>query len=190
MKCKINKQKRENIMYKDRIDHKTIVTDPVSGREVYVGEDFEDSGKTLEEYYDYHTMNFIRTRASIDELLKFANEVRVAGDGEIIDELLMSTPQDSSECLIANALNFSSSINEDYGPWGMYDIDESLIGKISSALGLSIVTETDHYNESENWLGVELPTEIANVAQAFDTFVDVELEQYDAMRFDNQHNPF
>ena len=87
-------------------------------------------------------------------------------------------------------LNFNSSINEDYGPWGMYDIDESLIGKIANKLNLNIITVNDDAHEDEKWIGIELPENIANVAQAFDTFVDVELEQYDAMRFDNQHNPF
>jgi len=166
-----------------------IVVDPVSGREVYVDKEKFEVSNSLEIYFRsnqgcYQNLHAIRNRASINELLKFANEVRVAGKGEVIDELLMSTPQEAQACIIANALNFDSTVSDDYGTWGMMIHDKSVIHNICDDLGLDII-EDDY----DGVVGVELPENIALVAQAFDTWADVELEQFDVLRQDNESVP-
>jgi hypothetical protein len=181
-------------MSSTRIENcRKIVTDPVSGRKIYVNEaDFANCNSNIDSYFSAGgnkegltnvDLHLIRNRADIDKLLKFANDVRQAGGGEIIDELLMSNPQDSSACLIARALNFDSQVNDDYGPWAMHIDDPVLVFDITESLDLNVVWDDPDYEHTA--VGVELPEDIAYVAQAFDTYVDVELEKYDAERSSN-----
>jgi hypothetical protein len=173
-----------------------IVTDPVSDREVYVNKELYDKAdQNIDIYFSRHerdlnanTLTFIRERASIDELLDFANEVRVAGGGEVINELLMSEPTQPNNCLIANALNFDCEVSDNLGDWAMIT-DSEIVEKISSATGLNIIGWSEDYEAYEEEIGVELPKHIEYVARAFDTYVDVELEQYDILRQDNESNP-
>lgn len=174
-----------------------IVTDSLSGREIYVyEEDFRECEGDIDEYFrlfdDPMNLTFIRERATVDELLKFANEVRIAGGGEVINELMLSEPQNSEGCLIATALNFSSTVNDDYGTWAMHPEDTSLVSVICDELGLDSVAEGRNYDTGEpigEGVGVELPKDISFVAMAFDTYRDVELEQYDSLRNNNVSNP-
>lgn len=55
--------------------------------------------------------------ADNEELLNFANQVREAGGAGILDALIPSYPQESEACLIAKALNFDCSINDDLELW-------------------------------------------------------------------------
>lgn len=174
-----------------------IVTDSLSGREIYVyEEDFRECEGDIDEYFrlfdDPMNLTFIRERATVDELLKFANEVRIAGGGEVINELMLSEPQNSEGCLIATALNFSSTVNDDYGTWAMHPEDSGLVSTICSELDLNPVLEGRDYETGERTgdeVGIELPKDISFVAMAFDTYRDVELEQYDSLRNNNVSNP-
>lgn len=194
-----------------------IVTDPVSGREIYVNEEFwnelikEYPDKTFEEIFDMYfgdygfdwpdygfnwpasgeeLLDFIRGRASIDELLDFANEIRKAGGGELIDELLLSKPKDSNNCLIANALNFDCEVEScDDDNWAMFT-DSDLSITIADKVGLKKCFRQDEiwdeeygeFIEKEICAGVILPDNIKKVALAFDTQIDVELEEYSVFR--------
>jgi hypothetical protein len=168
-----------------------VVLDVKSGREVYVYEsDWEKCDNDIDYYFRVYdepeNLAHIRERAEIDEVIEFANKLREAGGGEVINELMLSKPQDSDSCLIANALNFSSFVNDDYGVWAMHPQDSFITEKICDSTGLPKVFGGDYDNEL---VGVELPHKIALVAMAFDTYRDVELEKYDALRQDNTTNP-
>lgn len=99
-------------------------------------------------------------RASLQELLDFANKVRAAGGGNLLDALMPATPLDPQKCLIAKNLNFNcevknasiscilggaideevvrewlkSNTNDDY--WGMFIDDKETRDKIADALNL------------------------------------------------------
>lgn len=168
-----------------------IVLDEESGREIYVKKEFYDYyDGDLEKYFRYHNslgmdaLNAIRERASIEELLEFANMVRSGGGGEVIDDLLMSTPQDSSECLIANALNFDCKVNSEHGgAWSMQSGDEDFNNKLADIIGHGTVSYDQDYEDEV--VGAILPDKIWKVAVAFDSYADVELEKYDVLRVDN-----
>jgi hypothetical protein len=49
-------------------------------------------------------------RASLQELLDFANKVRAAGGGNPLDALMPATPLDTQKCLIAKNLNFNCEV--------------------------------------------------------------------------------
>lgn len=177
-----------------------IVTDPVSNRELYVHEDSfnealefcdGDVEKAINHYFTIHAISSnlasIRNRVEIDELIEFANKVRKTGEAEIIDDLLLSTPQDSNGCLIAKTLNFGGCVSNDYGDWAMTEINEDLAVTIAEELGLDTVTEK--YFGGLETIGVYLPDNIADVAHAFDSYADVELEKYDSYRSNNTENP-
>jgi hypothetical protein len=53
-------------------------------------------------------------RADPEEILKFVNDVRKAGQADILHALLPSIPQDSEACLIARNLNFHCDISQNY----------------------------------------------------------------------------
>ncbi len=49
-------------------------------------------------------------RASFEELLEFANKVRVAGGGKVIEALMPAIPRNPHACLVAKNLNFNCKI--------------------------------------------------------------------------------
>jgi len=154
-----------------------IVTDEVSGRKLIVDEDYwTDYGENADEYFSRFNIRSnlyaIRNRASISEVIDFANKVRKAGGGNIIDSLMPSTPEQSDSCLIANALNFDCTIepNSD-DTWSMIIDDVDTGEKIAEKLGLD-------YNHHGDSIEIILPKKIGLVAKAFDTYMDYELETY------------
>lgn len=160
----------------------SIVIDEVSNRKIIVDNYlWEDSHHSIEEYFDkyvdgrYEALEAIRNRASIDSVIKFANAIRSAGGGNLIDSLMPSEPQNSNSCLIANALNFDCEVNGTNGMWHM-EVEDGYLGKeIATKLNL------DYHYDEECYAAVcqiNLPKEIGYVAEAFDSFVDYELEQY------------
>ena len=189
-----------------------VITDDVSGRKIYVDSDqwndaiVKEFGNvelngTIEKYFwEYESLNkleAIRGRASIDELIDFANQVRLAGNGEVIDKLLMSVPQDPENCVIANALNFDSEVSDNFGPWAMEPENNKLVEPICEAMGLEIVYRYSEDEIDEGFVpaddnyaaAIKLPKNIYQVAEAFDTRLDVELEQYSVIRNNNEDNP-
>lgn len=160
-----------------------IVTDEVSGRKLIVDEDYwTDYGENADEYFSrfniLSNLYAIRNRASISEVIDFANKVRKAGGGNIIDSLMPSTPEQSDSCLIANALNFDCSIEPQINDIWFMIVDDVIIGeKIAQELGLKyqVYDETGEFSSTVN---IVLPKEIGLVAKAFDTYMDYELETY------------
>lgn len=107
--------------------------------------------------------------ATEEELLAFANKLRKAGAAEPLDALMPSRPNDTKQCLIANACNFSCAV-EPYGamagdwylvfPWNM---PEAECRQIAEEVGCS-----RHHASNGNWHYIALPRRIANTAAAFD----------------------
>ena len=191
------------------------ITDGVSGREIiisYEEDDFTDiseytEDELIERFVEYSDLIAIRERASVDELLAFANKIReVGGSNNMLHELIPSYPTDSESCLIANALNFNSTI-EGGGQtfpsgrigWVMNIHDEVVANNIkNSNLGLDVSIQYDYdydeiYNdetgeyeevEVQTFLNatVYLPEEIGLCAAAFDSYHDAELEQFNAYK--------
>lgn len=125
----------------------------------------------------------IRPRASLDELLEFANKVRVAGGGEILEKLMPGVAANGAACLIARNLNFHSAVlpQSDGSYWGMYVTDEKIRNKIVQELNLEIIPNRTvwsdqidifhKYGDDESMIevyGIRLPDEIGKVAHAFD----------------------
>lgn len=116
-------------------------------------------------------------RASLEETLDFANQVRKAGGGRIIKKLIPSKPTASNGCLIANALNFSCEIRPNNGRWVMQLTGVTAIAtakKISDKLGLKYrgpktPSQPSPYDVAE----VVLPPRIAQVARDFDDAEDL-----------------
>lgn len=164
-----------------------IVIEPNSDREVYVNndefKDIEYGNDTVHTRLPDREIEAIANRASIKEIIEFANVVRLAGGGDIIDELLVSYPEDASSCLLANALNFNCCVQEVGGVWQMEVDSEELAENIANAIG----TSYNSGNGFDKEFSVELPYKIGLVAQAFDTYRDVELEKFnkfsDSRRF-------
>lgn len=120
--------------------------------------------------------------ASEQEVIDFANKVREAGGGDLIEALMPSYPSDPNTCLIANALNFECKINgwraanveaeeildRDILPykavdgflWSMSVETDDLAEKIAAALDLPYIDNGR----------VILPGEIASVATKFDDY--------------------
>lgn len=106
-------------------------------------------------------------RATEEELLEFANEVRKAGAAEPLDALIPSVRNQASACLIARALNFQSEVDhnvlengnfEDGSPRWHMRTNKEAAQKIHEQTGL----ELDARGR------VLLPKEIGNAADAFD----------------------
>lgn len=128
-------------------------------------------------------------RASLDEVLEFANTMRRAGGANVLEALLPSEPGNSQECLIANALNFGCKIkpevlspNVDQIDSWVVEIPDSpeLLERVSEATGMGIVdvpiVESIYHEDggdfSHEILGgysaLHLPTKLAMVASDFD----------------------
>lgn len=154
-----------------------ILVDENSGREIFLTEEeiaeINENGYSIE-YVIGSDYTAIAERASIKEIIEFANVVRKAGGGKVIGELMPSFPQDSDSCLIANALNFDCRVDEYYGKdWAMRVYEEELAIKIANAI------DSEYFFDSEaNNFAIILPYEIGMVAKAFDSYRDVELETY------------
>lgn len=112
--------------------------------------------------------------ASEQEVLNFANAVRQGGGGEVIQELFPGTPEEPKACLIANALNFSTKVEEITGYEAPVPKDEMIWGmvfpsrtrkaeaqKIADAVGCPV------RKEGSCW-AIVLPRLIGNTAHAFD----------------------
>lgn len=106
--------------------------------------------------------------ATEEEVLAFANEVREAGGGDLIDALMPSLAGSSKECLIANALNFECAVyprpglvheNGEFSRWVMGS-DNAI--EIAEKLDLDL----DPFNR------IKLPRLIGNAAHAFDEATD------------------
>lgn len=180
-------------------DNEIVITDDVSGRRIIVD---NDNWIASEEKIEYYFVNYvdggksalydIRNRASIEEVLEFANNVRKAGGGQLIDGLFPSIPQEPTYCLIANALNFDCEVNLSDGVWTM-DIDDNKLGaEIGQKMNLTyddgsyvdyVDDETgEEVIDYEGFCSIELPHEIGIVAGAFDSCVDYELEEFNQAR--------
>jgi len=194
--------------------NKYVVVDPVSSRKIIItttntikfdNMSAEDVEWHIEEYVEHDDLNAIRERASVDELLAFANDIRrVGGSNDMLHELIPSTPTDSSACLIANALNFQSQIQgSDYGDqvgenlWEMTIENEAVANAIEvSDLNLQVFhnynTDSEElYDDDGEFLdetevevyynsSIILPLPIGHAASAFDSFCDYELEKFNA----------
>lgn len=113
------------------------------------------------------------------ELLAFCNKVREAGQADVLDALLPSVPGNENACLIANALNFRSTVlpvgmSYDYTTqantvWVMrFPTSVSLAKRreIAKAVGCEIKTIDDEGDMLRNVM--VLPEEIGHAANAFD----------------------
>jgi hypothetical protein len=176
-----------------------VVTDDVSSREIIVNRnDWAESNEDIDSYFikrgGVGQLEAIRNRASVEEVVSFANDIREAGGGSLIDGLMPSYPEDANSCLIANALNFDCDVNCYSGVWYM-TIAEAEIGvQIAEKLGLDYEAPTyldyvddndeEHY-EFDGDCDIDLPEEIGLVAAAFDSYCDYELEQFNAGRSDD-----
>ncbi len=101
-------------------------------------------------------------RATIAEVLDFANAVRKAGGGNPLDALMPAVPEDPTQCLIARNLNFNCEVNGApgsfaKGAWAMSVDDPEVAAKIAQALDL----KGGEYH-------VVLPAAIGQVAADFD----------------------
>jgi hypothetical protein len=134
--------------------------------------------------------------ATEDELLTFANQVRESGGGDQVSALMPSLPNMPNTCLIANALNFQSTVIgaskawmvNSYGeqqdlvrntvgapigdfPWGMYfgrsPEGNSLRESVVEGLRERGVYVKRIYADTDGH-GILLPRLIGNAAQAFD----------------------
>lgn len=121
-------------------------------------------------------------RASLEELIEFANKVREAGGGNPLDALMPSVPGDTQQCLIAKNLNFNCEVDGDgpNGEWTMHVESAETAKDIADSLGLELHDpyEDDYFNT------VILPPEIGEVARVFDS-VDAFLND----RKDGRHAP-
>lgn len=116
-------------------------------------------------------------RATLDELLEFANKVRNAGGGNPIDALMPAVPADPKQCLIAKNLNFNCWVDAgEYGDeWTMWVTTRELAQNIAKAVGCDTATSTRVDTETSVSFpvyGIVLPKEIGEVAQQFDSAWD------------------
>ena len=106
-------------------------------------------------------MTKVTKRASFDELLAFANQVRELGGGESLNALMPAVPMDMKQCLIAKNLNFRCQVfavsnfdepeyraievcecsndecdSSQGSVWGMYFTDPELRDTIATGMGL------------------------------------------------------
>jgi len=124
-------------------------------------------------------------RATLNEVLDFANKVREAGGGNPLDALMPAVPQDSSQCLIARNLNFNCEV---YGSsyqgerflsdrhgyntdefWSMFVDDGDTAQKIAAAIDSDVFSRT--VLGTTQW-EIPLPPRIGAVARDFDSAFD------------------
>lgn len=120
-------------------------------------------------------------RATLDEVLDFANAVREAGGGNPLDALMPAIPQDSSQCLIARNLNFNCSVAAtnarttnpviegavpEEETWVMEVNSKDIRDRIAESLDLEKLTTRRPSGMNQHF--VILPVRIAAVAIAFD----------------------
>lgn len=114
--------------------------------------------------------------ATEEELIEFVNKGRKAGGADILSALIPSVPSIATQCLIANALNFSCAVEcppEGGGlvckdgyryKWAMvFPSNMSVETMQSIAHAYETEIETD---ECDTW--IILPAHIGNAADAFD----------------------
>ena len=162
----------------------SVVVDEVSGRKIIVVKESWLGCDNLEQYFDnnvdgsINALHAIRERAEIDEVISFANNIRAAGGGSFIDGLMPSIPMEPNSCLIANALNFDCEVNCHNGDWYM-EVDDGRIGRqIAEHLSLRFYGGDEEDGEYFTTCEILLPPKIGYVAEAFDTYCDYELEEY------------
>lgn len=124
-------------------------------------------------------MKFTKPRATLEETHAFANAVREAGGGNPLDALMPAVPEDSTQCLIAKNLNFNCAVQPSGKTsdnfWVMVVYDKEVRDRIASALGLRKINDPIALQQEDVEVpvyGVRLPQEIANVAMAFDEWMD------------------
>lgn len=158
-----------------------VVEDWKSKRHILVVEDdYSICNNDIEDYFrefkNIDCLFAIRNRASVNEVITFANKIRNAGGADIINELMPSIPEEPNSCLIANALNFDCEVNTDInGNWTMSVYDYNTGINIAENLGMEYCS-----SEDDNVVIIDLPERIGLVAEAFDSFCDAELEEYNA----------
>lgn len=123
-----------------------------------------------------------RQFATKAEVLEFANAVRKAGGGDVIDALFPSTPDDGTACLIANALNFECEVRGNGWRRGGYESIDQVSsdiwfmhvpnGEVALAIGRKLGLEVIVPPHDSQPYKVVLPEHIGNAAAAFDRFVD------------------
>ena len=121
-------------------------------------------------------------RASLDELLEFANKVREAGGGAVLHALMPAVPEDPKACLVAANLNFNCWVQHSvrHNRWAMFVEDEELAARIADAIGepyLDEAIQDDAYSltgpKIDAW-AIRLPERIGLVAEDFDAiYIDL-----------------
>lgn len=135
-----------------------------------------------------HIDGILRSVATEQELLDFANSIRRAGGANVLEALLPSEPGNSEECLIANALNFGCRVRplligecmamgcDWYFPsgasrWSMA-LPDNLTPEQREALsrvdGVQVLEAHSGLGPSSGRYFIPLPEHIGNAAQAFD----------------------
>lgn len=117
-------------------------------------------------------MEFTSPRATFDEVLEFANAVRAAGGGAVLDALMPATPDDSKRCLIAKNLNFNCRVDSEASSdsWHMYFAENaSLRDRVADALDLEKGEMREWRDARVYDYYVVLPDEIGQVASDFDS---------------------
>lgn len=121
-------------------------------------------------------MEFTSPRATFEETLAFANEVRRAGGGTPLDALMPAVPTDSRQCLIAKNLNFNSKVEPSEcgseNPWIMAFDDEDTRNAVAEGVGLEKYDYTTSLKKIPRY-AVILPQEISQVARDFDQAEDL-----------------
>lgn len=132
-----------------------------------------------------------RPVATERELLNFANRVRDAGGADFLKKLLPAYPEQSTECLIARALNFHCEIT----PWapcnpdrdngrfsdgsekwimiphhGNTEQSEKKARELAPKISLRLLKQRTSMRADDEPIkyGLQLPRHIGNAAEAFD----------------------
>lgn len=133
-----------------------------------------------------------KKRASLEELLEFANAVREAGGGNPLDALMPAVPEDAKQCLIARNLNFNCTVRgadgvylkngkaipSDNDTWIMYISDERIVRAVAKKLNLKKVYY-ERWNEVDHPVGVLLPRRIGRIAYEFDNALEAIVFSHD-----------